>query len=215
MAGVRRLLLRFLTFFRSDRAEADLAREIAAHLKLLEDSFLAQGMSAEEARYAARRAFGGVEQVKEKQRDTRSFRWLAGWPMDLKLGARMFVKYPGLTIVAVIALSVSIGAGAAFMEFVTDLMHPTLPYKDGGRIAGIVNWDASTKQTNRRAMHDFLQWRGQVTSVVDLGAAVSLQRNLITEDGRSETIKGAEISASAFRVLPTPPLLGRALTDYD
>src|SRR5436190_15153042 len=164
MNAVRRFLFRLVSLFRFHRAETELSREIQAHLRLLEDEFVAGGMSAADARYAAKRAFGGVEQAKEHQRDARAFRWLAGWPMDLKLGARMFVKYPGLTIVAVIALAVSIGAGAAFMEFVTDLMHPTLPYEDGGRIAGIVNWDAAAKQPNRRAMHDFLQWRGRVTS---------------------------------------------------
>jgi putative ABC transport system permease protein len=215
MKAPRRFAFRFVSLFRSSRAETELSREIQAHLRLLEDEFAAKGMSAADARYAAKRAFGGVEQAKEHHRDARSFRWLAGWPMDLKLGVRMFVKYPGLTIVAVIALSVSIGAGAAFMEFVTDMVHPTLPYKDGGRIAGIVNWDPAARQADRRAMHHFLQWRDQLTTVVDLGATYSLQRNLITDDGRSETVKAAEISASAFRVIPTPPLLGRALTDDD
>src|SRR5688572_1682238 len=125
MAAVRRFLFRLVSFFRAGRAETELSREIQAHLRLLEDQFVARGMSAADARSAAKRAFGGVEQAKEHQRDARSFRCLAGWPMDLKVGVRMFVKYPGLTVVAVIALSVSIGAGAAFMEFVTDLVHPT------------------------------------------------------------------------------------------
>ena len=87
MAAVRRFLLRFLSLFRSTRAEHELGREIHAHLQLLEDQFLAKGMSAADARRAAKRAFGGVEQAKEHQRDARSFRWLAGWPMDLKLTA--------------------------------------------------------------------------------------------------------------------------------
>ena len=113
MAAVRRFLLRLLPLFRSDRAEHELAREIRAHLQLLEDQFAARGMSAADARRAATRAFGGVEQAKEHQRDARSFRWLAGWPIDLKSGVRMFARYPGLTVVAVIALAVTIGAGAA------------------------------------------------------------------------------------------------------
>jgi hypothetical protein len=56
---MRHFLLRFTSFFRAGRAEAELSREIAAHLQLLEDQFIAQGMPADEARYAARRAFGG------------------------------------------------------------------------------------------------------------------------------------------------------------
>jgi hypothetical protein len=87
MQQLRRFFSRFVAFLRADRADAELTREIAAHLQLLEDQFAAKGMTPVEARYAAKRAFGGVDQTKEEQRDTRSFRWLAGWSMDLKLGA--------------------------------------------------------------------------------------------------------------------------------
>jgi hypothetical protein len=95
MSTFRRFFHRLATLFRSNRAETDLAREIDAHLQLLEDQFVEKGLPPAEARAAARRAFGGVEQTKELQRDARSFRWLAGWPMDLKLGVRMSRKRPG------------------------------------------------------------------------------------------------------------------------
>ena len=85
---MRRTILRLLSSLRRGRAESELDREIRSHLQLLEDKYVADGMCRQEARYAARRAFGGVEQVKERQRDARMFRSLAGWPMDLKLGAR-------------------------------------------------------------------------------------------------------------------------------
>src|SRR5215207_4766313 len=101
----RRLVLRFFALFRSNRAEDDLAREIDAHLRLIEDEFVARGMSATDARAAARRAFGGVEQVKERQRDERSFRLLDCWWLDFKLGLRMLIKYPGLTIVGGLAIA--------------------------------------------------------------------------------------------------------------
>jgi putative ABC transport system permease protein len=74
MSTIRRSVLRMVASFRSARAEADLAREINAHSQLLEDKFLAQGMSPDQARSAARRMFGGVERAKEHQRDVRSFR---------------------------------------------------------------------------------------------------------------------------------------------
>jgi hypothetical protein len=75
----RRSLFRLLSFFRSGHAEGDLEREINSHLQLLEDKYLAQGLNAEEARCAARRAFVGVEQAKGSQRDARSFRALDSW----------------------------------------------------------------------------------------------------------------------------------------
>ncbi|MGH9219544.1 MAG: permease prefix domain 1-containing protein, partial [Vicinamibacterales bacterium] len=99
MSTFRRFFRRLAAPFRSARAEHELAREIRAHLQLLEDRFIAQGMSPDEARYAAQRAFGGVEQAKEHQRDARSFRWIDNSRTDFKLGARMLVKYPGLSLV--------------------------------------------------------------------------------------------------------------------
>jgi putative ABC transport system permease protein len=115
---VRRFVLRLTSLFRSARAETELAREIDAHLQLLEDNFVAGGMSREEARFAAQRAFGGVEQAKEHQRDARSFRWLDDSWLDLKLGARMLIKYPGLTLVSSLGMAVAIAIGAGVVTMV-------------------------------------------------------------------------------------------------
>ncbi|HZO86626.1 MAG TPA: permease prefix domain 1-containing protein, partial [Verrucomicrobiae bacterium] len=133
MLQLRRFVSRFVAFFRASKADSDLTREINAHLRLLEDEFAAKGMTAEEARYAAKRAFGGVDQVKERQRETRTFAWLMGWSIDLKLGVRMMKKTPGLTIIAVLALAVGMGAGATYFEFVTHLFRPTLSFPGADR----------------------------------------------------------------------------------
>lgn len=154
MAPIRRFLLRLLSFFRSGHAEAELAREIHSHLQLLEDKFLAEGMSPGEARSAARRAFGGVEQAKEHQRDTRSFRGLAGWWLDFKLGLRLLIKYPGLTLVGGLAIAFAIAVGACVFELVSQLLRPTLPLEDGERIVGIRNWDAAAASVEAQALHD-------------------------------------------------------------
>lgn len=215
MAPFRRLMLRVVSLFRAGRAEADLAREIDSHLRLLEEQFRAQGMSERAARYAARRAFGGVEQAKEHHRDERSFRWLAGWPMDLKLGVRMLGKSPGLTIVAVVALAVAIGAGAAYLEFTRDLMYPTLPVAGADRIVGIKVWDTERRAYEPRALRDFAVWRQHPRAIEKLGAAVWFERHVITADGRTDPARGSEISASAFSLIPARPVLGRMLTEDD
>ena len=95
MSDIRLFFHRLSASFRGRRAEADLAREINAHLQLLEEKFVAEGMSPEEARFRAKRAFGNIEQTKELQRDVRSFRWLTGWTMELRLGVRMLVEDRG------------------------------------------------------------------------------------------------------------------------
>ncbi len=215
MANVRRFLGRLVTLFRPSRAESDLSREINAHLQLLEDRHVAEGMSRDEARYAARRTFGGVEQAKEHQRDARSFRWLAGWPMDLKLGARMLVKSPGLTVVAVTALAIAIGAGAAYLEFMHDLISPRLPVANADRIMGIRLWNAERRAEELRSLQDVAVWRANSRTIEHLGAARPMSRHLTTADGRTEPARGVEISASAFRLFPATALHGRTLDDDD
>src|SRR5688572_6236442 len=163
MNELRRAFFRLVSVFRTRKAEADLAREISAHLQLLEDKYVAQGMSREDARYAAKREFGGVEQAKELQRDERSFRWLAGWPMDVKLGARMLVKSPGLTIIAVIALAVAFGTGATYLEFVNGLVRPTLSFSGGDRLVGIASTNLQTGHPELRVLDHFRAWRDEVT----------------------------------------------------
>ncbi len=215
MTEIRRFLNRLVKLFRPGKADSDLSREIAAHLQLLEDRFVSQGMRCDEARYAAKRAFGGVEQTKELQRDERSFRWLAGWPIDLKLGARMLIKTPGLTVIAVIALAVAIGGGAAYLEFVNDFFRPTLSFAGGDRLVGILNFDLSKADVETKSLHEFGLWKGRLRTIADIGVGRAQEQNLITADGRIEPIRGIEISASIFRVIPTAPLYGRPLFDDD
>ena len=123
---LRRFIVRLWTFFRSNLAEAELAREVEAHLRLLEDELqIARHDAASDARDAARRAFGGqVEQMKERQRDARSFRVLDQSWLDVKLGLRMLVRYPGLTVVAVLGMSVAIAVAAGAYSIVTRPARP-------------------------------------------------------------------------------------------
>src|SRR5207253_916537 len=111
----------------------------------------------EEARFAALRAFGGVEQVKEHQREARMFRWLAGWPMDLKLGARMLVKYPGLTIVGGLAMAFAIWVGIVTFQVLSLFTNPTLPVSAGARLVEIRSIDVAAAVQEKRVLHDFLQ----------------------------------------------------------
>jgi putative ABC transport system permease protein len=130
-------------------------------------------------------------------------------------GPELLARYPGLTAIAVVALSVAIGGGAAYLEFVNELVRPTLPGRDGQRIVGIQNWDLATGSPDHRSLRHFVRWRETLTSLDLIGAAITLERNLITEDGRSEAARGVEISASAFRLFATPALLGRGLVQDD
>src|SRR3954467_2878978 len=212
---MRRIILRLLSSFRSTRAEQELAREIRSHLQLLEDQYLASGMDAKEARYAARRAFGGVEQVKEHQREARMFRWLAGWPMDLKLGGRMLVKYPGLTIVGGVAMAFAIAMGLVVVQVMSLFSNPTLPVSQGARLVGIRIIDVAANVQENKILHDFLEWQQSLRSLTNVGAWRDANRNLVVAAGDARPVKVAEMSVSGFRVADGEPLMGRVLVDAD
>src|SRR5436190_23821125 len=98
---LKRLFARIVNALRPHRADPDLAREIAAHLALLEDEFRRRGLSDVDARRAARLQLGGVEQTKELHRDARSFVWLDGLRRDLSYAVRSLRRAPGFAAVAI------------------------------------------------------------------------------------------------------------------
>jgi putative ABC transport system permease protein len=212
---MRRTILRLLSSFRSTRAERELAREVRSHLQLLEDQYIAKGKDAQEARYAALRAFGGVEQVKEHQREARMFRWLAGWPMDLKLGGRMLVKYPGLTIVGGFAMAVAIAVGATAFEAISDILDGVLPFPGGDRIVTLEFVGSDPGAPEQQVMHDFAALRGALTTVEHVSAYSNAQHNLVAAETAPEPVEVAEITASAFAITNTPALRGRYLLPSD
>lgn len=215
MTVLRRFLHRLLAFVRFNAAESDLAREIDAHLQLIEDEHVANGLSRDEARLAARRSFGGVEQAKEHQRDARSFRWLDDSRIDVKLGIRMLVKYPGLSIIGGAGFAVAIAISASFFALMYALMYSTLPFADGDRIVALENWDIEKNNEERRALHDLIAWRGEMKSVEEISAFRTIGRNLIVPGGSVEFVRIAQMTASGFRVARVAPVLGRPLLDAD
>ncbi len=212
---MRRFFHRLLSLVRHGRAEDDLTREVDAHLRLLEDNFVARGISADEARDAARRAFGGVEQAKELQRDARSFRWMAGAALDLKLGVRMLVKYPGLTIVGGVAMAFAICVGLVIFQVVGLFTHPTLPVSQGARLVEIRTIDVAANDEEEKILHDFLEWQQSLRSVTEVGAWRESSRNLLIAPGDVRPVKVAEMSVSGFRVADGEPLMGRVLVEAD
>ena len=214
-SAIRRFFNRLLSFVRVDRAETELAREIGAHLQLLEDEFVSKGLPREDARLAARRAFGGIEQAKEHQRDARGFRWLDNSRIDVKLGARMLVKYPGLSVIGGAGLAVAIAVGAAFFAFFYSYIYATIPAPDGARVVGIENWDTRTNNEVRQAAHDFVAWREELKTVQELGAFRTIGRNLVAPGASPEPIRIAEITAAGLEVPHIQPRLGRGLIPAD
>jgi hypothetical protein len=134
---------------------------------------------------------------------------------DYKLGLRMLIKYPGLTLAGGLALAIAIGIGAGWYDLTRDLLRPALPLPGGDRIVEIEMRNAVASEDERRLLHDFLTWRSELRSIEDLGAYRTHERNLMLGDARAESVTVAETTASAFRIASVPPALGRPLLDAD
>ncbi len=215
MTTIRRVVLRLLSLFRAGAVEADLSREIHSHLQLLEDELVSRGMPRDDARLAARRAFGGVEQVKEHQRDARGFRWLDNSRLDFKLGARMLVKYPGLSIIGGAGMAVGVAIAAGFFTFLYAFLYATLPVDGGERIVALENWDVEANTEMRRSMHDLVMWRREMKTVGEIGAFRTIARNVAVAGGPGEAAEVAQITADGFNITRVQPVIGRAIVAAD
>ena len=134
--------------------------------------------------------------------------------LDVKLGVRMLGKQPLLTLVALMALALGIPASLFPLHFINVLFAP-LPVPDGDRIFGIRNWNIEANRPDLRALHDFEVWQDELSSFEEIATARSDPWNVHSEDGRAAPIRGAETSASTFRMLRVPPLMGRWLLESD
>ena len=135
--------------------------------------------------------------------------------VDVKLGFRMLVRYPGISVAGGLAIFVGIGLACGFFEFVDDFVRPSLPLDEGRRVVGLVNWDVAANAPERRSLHDFIVWRDELASVESVGAYTTSERNLVTDDGWAEPVTIAEITAAGFGLARVPPLIGRPLIESD
>jgi len=146
----------------------------------------------------------------ERLTDTRS-----SIGLDLKHGFRMLVKYPMLTLVGGIAITVATAIGVGGSEFVRDLVAPKLPLEEGDRIVRLYQMDSEAGGSVPASLYDLEVWRESLSSLEDLGAYTTMEQGLLSDRGEVGTVSLARISASAFRLTRVPPHLGRFLIDAD
>ena len=216
------LLARVRSFWRgvvhTRQVDADLREEFRLHIELRTADLERAGLSPANAARKARAEFGSTDRHLEKTRSARGLRWFDemrfSW-LDVKLGGRMLVKYPVLTIVGGFSMAFAIWVGAGTFEAIRQLVFPAIPLPQSDRIVVLQNWDAVANGPELRATHDFIVWRNALTTVEDLSAYRTLSRNLEVTKGLAEPVATAEVTGSAFRALRVPALLGRTLTEAD
>jgi predicted permease len=134
---------------------------------------------------------------------------------DYKLGLRMLLKYPGLTLAGGLALAIAIGIGAGWYDLSGKLLAPTIPLPEGDRLVLVDTTNTLTNSDEARVLHDFVEWRRELRTIEDLGAFRADARNLIVGNAAPVPIHIAELTAAAFRTARVTPLIGRALLESD
>jgi putative ABC transport system permease protein len=216
MSRVRRFLLRLLNTVRPGRAERQLTREVSSHLAMLEETFRERGLSPEDARSAARRAFHGIEQAKEMQRDARSFGWLEDARRDLVYAARTLGRTPGFTSVAILTLALGIGAVTVIYSVLRNVVLDPFPYSRSDRMVNVLLKDASDRILRGPyfSAPEFLDYQEQTQAFEDV---VGTSRDAMhwVSDAGAERLAIAWMTANGFAFLGVPPQIGRVFAASD
>ena len=208
MPRLRAWFSRLVGLFQKNERDAEMAEEIQAHLDLLTERNIAAGMLPHEARNAALRQFGGIEQTKEIAREQRVWRWADEFVQDIRYGARMLRRTPGFSILAILCLTLGIGTNAAALSWIEGILirpYPLVAHQDrmvalsgttrGGERGGLSYPDFFDFEKNSTLFESFIVDRimGTTLSVGD----------------RAERSVGGIVSANYFDALGVRPILGR------
>jgi predicted permease len=187
--------------------ERELDEELRHHIERQTEQNIRLGMKSDEARYAARKAFAGVEQAKERSRDARGVRWLEELWQDLRHGARILAKNPGLTLVAILTLALGIGANTAIFSVAYGVLLNPLPFSDPDRIV-MATVSFPSRNVQFLLASDYHEWRRQSQSFAQL-ASYNIGDATLTGNGEAEQLTLGRVSAEFFPLLGVGPLLGR------
>jgi predicted permease len=218
MKHLRRIFQKFYLLFDDSRVEAELAKEIDTHLAFLEDEYLRQGMSPEDARRAARLSYGGVEQAKQRHRDERGFQWLGHMLQDTRYALRHLRKSPGFTLTAVLMLVLGIGATTAIFSIVEGVLLRPLPFPDPDRLVSlgdqIEGMHCPSCAPSSVTAPDIRNYMRDTQSFSHLGGYRGRLFEL-SGVGDPAAVNGTRMSGEIFAALGVPPLLGRTFTQHE
>ena len=199
--------LRLRALFRRAEMERELDEELRFHLEKEVEQNQARGMGPEEARLAALRSFGGVERFKEESRDARGVRFVEEVWQDLRYGARMLLKQPGFTLIAVLTLTLGIGANTAVFSIVNAVLLRPFPYEAPERL--MILQEHYGAQASSVSYPNFADWRDQNAAFDSMAAVRTNESFNLTGAGEPERLQGRVVSAAFLSTLGIEPRLGR------
>jgi predicted permease len=211
------MLRRILSFFLRRRSDREFASEIQDHLALLKDRYIRQGMTAQEAEYAARRQFGGIAQLQETRRDRAGFPSLEHAIKDVTYGLRALLRNPGYTAVAALSLALGIGVNTAIYCVTNALFLRSLPIADPERLVMVTIPLIKRGEVIFGQSFSYPQYRNLRDHSRQLEGVLCFRTHFlsVTTGAVTERISGAAISGNYFQLLGVRPVLGTAIEPSD
>src|SRR5947207_3807660 len=209
MPRFRAWFSRLLGLFQKDKRDAEMAEEMQAHLDLLIERNIAAGMLPHEARSAALRQFGGVEQTKEIAREQRVWRWADEFVQDVRFGARMLWRSPGFSILAILCLTLGIGTNAAALSWIEGILirpYPLVAHQD--QMFALGGTTRGATEGHGLSYPDFVDLEKNSTLFESFIVDRIVGTTLSVGD-RAERASGGIVSANYFDALGVRPMLGR------
>jgi putative ABC transport system permease protein len=202
---------RLLSLLRRGRYEREMEEEMRFHLEMQIEQNLAAGIPAEEAQYAAQRQFGNQTWLKEVSREMWSLRLIEALIQDLRYGARMLMKNPGFSVIAIVTLALGIGATTTMFSIVNSVALRPLPFHEPDRLVMLEEKWLPRFPRFETSPLDFLSWKAECQSYADTAAFATVFFN-INEGDQPERIAGARMNANLPGLLGVSPILGRGFT---
>jgi predicted permease len=195
------------------KRDADLERELRSDLELEEEEQRDKGVSADEARYAARRAFGNTTLIQEQTHAVWSWSWLESLVRDLRYGVRGMLHNAGSTLFAILIVGLGIGGASTVFNLVNALLLRPLPFRDPGQLVWISNGDIYSTQPEH-----YVDLRNENHSFADLAGwsgDYSRGNMELTRAGDPERITGVPVTQNFFALLGVEPTMGRSFTEVE
>ena len=200
---------RLRSFFRPNRVDEEMKEELGAHLERQIDENVAKGMSAEEARYAALRAMGGMAQIEQQCRDAHGGNLFQDFVQDLRYGLRQLVRSPGFSVLAVLCLALGIGANAAVFSWVEGILfrpYPAVAHQE--RLFPLGETATGESEASGLSWPDFQDLRRGCSPCED-AFVTKITGSTLNIGDHAEVTTGSIVSANYFDAIGVRPILGR------
>ena len=205
----RIFIRRLAAMFRRRRLEDDLDDELRSHLEMAVELNVSKGMSPEDARCEALRGFGGIEQTKDRYRDQRGLPMLESIFQDLRFGLRMLRRSPGFSILAILCLTLGIGANAAVFSWIEGTLfrpYPAVVHQE--RLLALAGSARGEAGATPLSWPDFIDLQRNCT-LFDAFFVSKITGTTLSIGDRAEVTTGSIVSANYFDAIGVHPILGR------